>query len=84
MSASITLDQSKRSLGDILGIADQEGDVYIVLKNRTYHLHRELTENEAVAIGDRAQEEYKNGKTRSFDKFITSEFPEYAGSLENN
>lgn len=84
MASTITLDKSKRQLADLLGIADRQGDVYIVVKNRTYHLHRELTEDEAVSIGNEAEKEYKAGKTRSFDEFIISEFPEYAGNLENN
>lgn len=78
MAANITLEKAKKNLDAVIKYVDREGDVYIVKNNQIYHLHRELSESEAVAIGKESEKEYRSGKTRSFKQFLESEYPEYA------
>lgn len=84
MTPSITLDKAKRNFDNVIEIVDREGEVYITKNKLTYHLHRELTEDEAVKIGDLAQKEYDSGKSRSFETFIKSQHPQHARDLEDN
>ena len=78
MAANITLNKAKKNLDAVIKYVDREGDVYILKNNQVYHLHRELSESEALAIGKEAEKEYRAGKTRSFEQFLESEYPEYA------
>lgn len=85
MASHITLGRERQDLNKIFDLVDREGEVVVIKKQHRYHIHRlephDLSEDEAVKIGEKAMQEYKNGKTRPLADFVNSEFPEYGRIL---
>lgn len=87
MAVKVSLTKTRKNLDTILKVADQRENIVITYKGKQYLIHKiydaPLTEAEAVRIGQQAETDYRAGKTKPFESFVRTHYPEYGELLGN-